>query len=406
MLNVNDIRKDFPLLNTKVRGNQPLIYFDNAATTQKPICVINSLSDYYQNLNANVHRGVHWLSQEATDKFELARERVRHFINAPKTENIIFTKGTTDSINLLAECVSKTFLSQEDEVIITEMEHHSNIVPWHIAQEKYKFQLKYIPFNDKGELDLEAFKQMVSSKTKVLSLTHISNTLGTINPVKDIIKYCHKHNIIVIVDGAQSIAHLKIDVRDLDCDFYCFSAHKVYAPMGIGVLYGKKDLMEKMYPYQGGGEMIKEVTMLKTTFNDVPFRFEAGTPSVADAIGLGVALDYLEQIGMENIIEWEDHLMSYANERLKEIENIKIFGQSDNKSSCISFLVGNIHHLDLGTILDMQGVAIRTGHHCAQPVMQHFSIEGTDRISFAMYNTEQEIDTFMTALQKAIKMLS
>ncbi|MBQ9311933.1 MAG: cysteine desulfurase [Bacteroidales bacterium] len=406
MLNVNDIRKDFPLLNTKVRGNQPLIYFDNAATTQKPICVINSLSDYYQNLNANVHRGVHWLSQEATDKFELARERVRHFINAPKTENIIFTKGTTDSINLLAECVSKTFLSQEDEVIITEMEHHSNIVPWHIAQEKYKFQLKYIPFNDKGELDLEAFKQMVSSKTKVLSLAHISNTLGTINPVKDIIKYCHTHNIIVIVDGAQSIAHLKIDVQDLDCDFYCFSAHKVYAPMGIGVLYGKKDLMEKMYPYQGGGEMIKEVTMLKTTFNDVPFRFEAGTPSVADAIGLGVALDYLDQIGMENIIEWEDHLMSYANERLKEIENIKIFGQSDNKSSCISFLVGNIHHLDLGTILDMQGVAIRTGHHCAQPVMQHFSIEGTDRISFAMYNTEQEIDTFMTALQKAIKMLS
>lgn len=405
MFDVDDIRKDFPLLDEKVRGKQNLIYFDNAASTQKPRCVIDALSNYYTHLNANVHRGVHWLSGKATDEFELARQRVQQFINAPHSEDIIFTRGTTESINLLAESLSKSFLSEDDEVIITEMEHHSNIVPWHIARDKYHFTLKYIPITDKGELNLDVFRQILSPKTKLVSLAHISNTLGTVNPIKEIISLCHKNKTMVIVDGAQSIAHLDIDVQDMDCDFYCFSGHKVYAPMGIGVLYGKKEYLEKMYPYQGGGEMIKEVSMEQTVFNDVPFRFEAGTPSVADTIGLGVALEYVKQVGIKDIIEYEDRLMDYATERLQAIEGVRIFGNSENKSSCISFLVEGIHHLDLGTMLDMQGVAIRTGHHCAEPVMRRYGIEGTDRISFAMYNTIEEIDNFIICLKKAISML-
>ncbi len=405
MFDVDYIRKDFPLLDEKVRGKQNLIYFDNAASTQKPRCVIDALSNYYTHLNANVHRGVHWLSGKATDEFELARQRVQQFINAPHSEDIIFTRGTTESINLLAESLSKSFLSEGDEVIITEMEHHSNIVPWHIARDKYHFTLKYIPITDKGELNLDVFRQILSPKTKLVSLAHISNTLGTVNPIKEIISLCHQNKTMVIVDGAQSIAHLDIDVQDMDCDFYCFSGHKVYAPMGIGVLYGKKEYLEKMYPYQGGGEMIKEVSMEQTVFNDVPFRFEAGTPSVADTIGLGVALEYIKQIGMKDIIEYEDKLMDYATERLQAIEGVRIFGNSENKSSCISFLVEGIHHLDLGTMLDMQGVAIRTGHHCAEPVMRRYGIEGTDRISFAMYNTIEEIDSFIICLKKAISML-
>lgn len=405
MFDVDDIRKDFPLLDEKVRGKQNLIYFDNAASTQKPRCVIDALSNYYTHLNANVHRGVHWLSGKATDEFELARQRVQQFINAPHSEDIIFTRGTTESINLLAESLSKSFLSEGDEVVITEMEHHSNIVPWHIARDKYHFTLKYIPITDKGELNLDVFHQILSPKTKLVSLAHISNTLGTVNPIKEIISLCHQNKTMVIVDGAQSIAHLDIDVQDMDCDFYCFSGHKVYAPMGIGVLYGKKEHLEKMYPYQGGGEMIKEVSMEQTVFNDVPFRFEAGTPSVADTIGLGVALEYIKQIGMKDIIEYEDRLMDYATERLQAIEGVRIFGNSENKSSCISFLVEGIHHLDLGTMLDMQGVAIRTGHHCAEPVMRRYGIEGTDRISFAMYNTIEEIDSFIICLKKAISML-
>ena len=405
MFDVDYIRKDFPLLDEKVRGKQNLIYFDNAASTQKPRCVIDALSNYYTHLNANVHRGVHWLSGKATDEFELARQRVQQFINAPHSEDIIFTRGTTESINLLAESLSKSFLSEDDEVIITEMEHHSNIVPWHIARDKYHFTLKYIPITDKGELNLDVFRQILSPKTKLVSLAHISNTLGTVNPIKEIISLCHQNKTMVIVDGAQSIAHLDIDVQDMDCDFYCFSGHKVYAPMGIGVLYGKKEYLEKMYPYQGGGEMIKEVSMEQTVFNDVPFRFEAGTPSVADTIGLGVALEYIKQIGIKDIIEYEDRLMDYATERLQAIEGVRIFGNSENKSSCISFLVEGIHHLDLGTMLDMQGVAIRTGHHCAEPVMRRYGIEGTDRISFALYNTIEEIDSFIICLKKAISML-
>ena len=405
MFDVDYIRKDFPLLDEKVRGKQNLIYFDNAASTQKPRCVIDALSNYYTHLNANVHRGVHWLSGKATDEFELARQRVQQFINAPYSEDIIFTRGTTESINLLAESLSKSFLSEDDEVIITEMEHHSNIVPWHIARDKYHFTLKYIPITDKGELNLDVFRQILSPKTKLVSLAHISNTLGTVNPIKEIISLCHQNKTMVIVDGAQSIAHLDIDVQDMNCDFYCFSGHKVYAPMGIGVLYGKKEHLEKMYPYQGGGEMIKEVSMEQTVFNDVPFRFEAGTPSVADTIGLGVALEYVKQVGIKDIIEYEDKLMDYATERLQAIEGVRIFGNSENKSSCISFLVEGIHHLDLGTMLDMQGVAVRTGHHCAEPVMRRFNIEGTDRISFAMYNTIEEIDNFIICLKKAISML-
>ncbi len=412
MLDIKTIRKDFPILKEKVRGSQDLIYFDNAATTQKPQCVIDALTDYYSHTNANVHRGVHWLSEKATEEFELARQRVCNFINSPSKENIIFTRGTTESINLLASSLCYSFplyenggLSENDEVIITEMEHHSNIVPWHIARDKYHFTLKYIPLTDKGELNMEAFKTLLTPRTKIISLTHISNTLGTINPIKEIIDLAHKNNTLVIVDGAQSIAHSLIDVQKMDADFYCFSGHKVYAPMGIGVLYGKKTYLEKMFPYQGGGEMIKEVSMQRTIFNDLPFRFEAGTPSVADAIGLGVALQYVQQIGIKDIESYENSLLQYATDKLQTVEGMRILGTSSHKASCISFLVNGVHHLDLGTILDMQGVAIRTGHHCAEPVMQHYNIEGTDRISFAFYNTIEEIDTFIDRLHKSLKML-
>ncbi len=412
MLDVNTIRQNFPLLKQKVRDKQDLIYLDNAATTQKPTCVIEALTDYYTHVNANVHRGVHWLSERATEEFEVARQRVRDFIKAPSTENIIFTRGTTESLNLLVESLCYSFplcsgrsLSKGDEVLITEMEHHSNIVPWHMARDKYNFTLKYIPLNAKGELDFEAFKLLLTPQVKILSLTHISNTLGIINPIKEIINLAHQNNTLVIVDGAQSIAHLPIDVQETDADFYCFSGHKVYAPMGIGVLYGKKNYLEQMYPYQGGGEMIKEVSMQKTVFNSLPFRFEAGTPSVADAIGLGVALQYLTNIGMRNIVAYEDDLMQYATKKLQEIGGMQIFGNSANKTSCISFLVEGIHHLDLGTILDMQGVAIRTGHHCAEPVMNYYNIEGTDRVSFALYNTFEEIDNFIIRLNKSLQML-
>lgn len=405
MFDVNKIREDFPLLKQKVREKEPLIYFDNAATTQKPKIVIDALSDYYTKINANVHRGVHYLSGVATDEFEKSRQEVKEFIGADSTEEIVFTRGTTESINLIAHCFSKSFLSKEDEVIITEMEHHSNIVPWQIARDEFGFQLKYIPFDDKGELMLEKLDSLITKNTKLLSITHISNTLGTINPIKDIIRLCHKKGIKVMVDGAQGIAHERVNVRDLDCDFYCFSGHKVYAPMGIGVMYGKKEILNSMSVYQGGGEMIKEVTMEKTTFNDLPYKYEAGTPSVADAIGLRYALQYVEKIGMEDIISYENSLMDYATKKLKEIEDVRIYGESNNKSSCISFLIKDCHHLDVGTLLDMQGVAIRTGHHCAEPVMQHFHIEGTDRMSFAIYNTKEEIDKFIVALNKAKTML-
>ncbi|MCH3923840.1 MAG: cysteine desulfurase [Bacteroidales bacterium] len=405
MFDVDKIREDFPILKQKVRGKQNLVYFDNAATTQKPLSVINSIVDYYTEINSNVHRGVHYLSGLATDEFEKSRQKVKEFINAQSTQEIIFTRGTTESINLVANAFSKTFLSKNDQVIITEMEHHSNIVPWQIARDEFGFTLKYVSFDEKGVLNQEELFSMINENTKLVALTHISNTLGTINPIKEIIDFCHKKNVKVLIDGAQGIAHTQVDVQKLDCDFYCFSGHKIYAPMGVGVMYGKKELLENMAVYQGGGEMIKEVTMEKTTFNELPYKYEAGTPSVADVIGLKYALDYVDKIGMKDIISYEDYLMEYTTEQLQKIKDIRIIGQSKEKSSCISFLLGNIHHLDVGTLLDMQGIAIRTGHHCAEPVMQHFHIEGTDRVSFSFYNTKQEVDIFIKGLLKAQSML-
>lgn len=404
MVDISFIRSQFPILETKVRDKYPLVYLDNAATTQKPFAVINSLLDYYTKYNANVHRGVHYLSGLATDMFEQSREIVRAFINASSKEEIIFTRGTTESINLVAHSFCKSFLTREDTVMITQMEHHSNIVPWQIARDNFGFSLDYLTFDDNGELE-NVREKILSVKPKLLSLCHISNTLGTVNNIKEIISFCHKHGCYVLIDGAQSIAHKIIDVQDLEADLFVFSGHKVYAPMGVGVLFGKKDILEKMDVYHGGGEMIKEVTMEKTTYNDLPYKFEAGTPSVADVIGLGTALSWLKSMDMPSIIEYEDSLLQYATERLNEIDGIRIFGNAKHKSSCISFLADGVHHLDLGTLLDAMGVAIRTGHHCAEPVMQKFAIEGTDRLSIAAYTTKEEIDIFITSLNKALKML-
>lgn len=404
MVDISFIRSQFPILETKVRDKYPLVYLDNAATTQKPFAVINSLLDYYTKYNANVHRGVHYLSGLATDMFEQSREIVRAFINASSKEEIIFTRGTTESINLVAHSFCKSFLTREDTVMITQMEHHSNIVPWQIARDNFGFSLDYLTFDDNGELE-NVREKILSVKPKLLSLCHISNTLGTVNNIKEIISFCHQNGCYVLIDGAQSIAHKIIDVKDLDADLFVFSGHKVYAPMGVGVLFGKKDILEKMDVYHGGGEMIKEVTMEKTTYNDLPYKFEAGTPSVADVIGLGTALSWLKSMDMPSIIEYEDSLLQYATERLNEIDGIRIFGNAKHKSSCISFLADGVHHLDLGTLLDAMGVAIRTGHHCAEPVMQKFAIEGTDRLSIAAYTTKEEIDIFITSLNKALKML-
>ena len=404
MVDISFIRSQFPILETKVRDKYPLVYLDNAATTQKPFAVINSLLDYYTKYNANVHRGGHYLSGLATDMFEQSREIVRAFINASSKEEIIFTRGTTESINLVAHSFCKSFLTREDTVMITQMEHHSNIVPWQIARDNFGFSLDYLTFDDNGELE-NVREKILSVKPKLLSLCHISNTLGTVNNIKEIISFCHQNGCYVLIDGAQSIAHKIIDVKDLDADLFVFSGHKVYAPMGVGVLFGKKDILEKMDVYHGGGEMIKEVTMEKTTYNDLPYKFEAGTPSVADVIGLGTALSWLKSMDMPSIIEYEDSLLQYATERLNEIDGIRIFGNAKHKSSCISFLADGVHHLDLGTLLDAMGVAIRTGHHCAEPVMQKFAIEGTDRLSIAAYTTKEEIDIFITSLNKALKML-
>ncbi|MBQ7985527.1 MAG: SufS family cysteine desulfurase [Bacteroidales bacterium] len=406
MVDTEYIRSQFPILKTVINGKYPLVYLDNAATTQKPLAVIQALTDYYTNCNANVHRGVHYLSSLATDMFEQARQGVKDFIRCGDDGQVIFTKGTTDSVNLLAHCLAKTFLSKDDTVLITQMEHHSNIVPWQIASQDYGFTLDYIPIDNNGELVLDKlYKHKDLDKVKVLSLTHISNTLGTVNPIKEITRFCRQHNIITVVDGAQSIAHQTIDVQDLGADFYCFSGHKVYAPMGIGVLYGRKELLDKTDVYQGGGEMIKQVTMEKTTYNDLPYKYEAGTPSVADAIALGKALQWFKSLSVSDVTAYEDSLLEYALQRLDEIDGIRIIGNAAHRSSCISFVCQGIHHLDLGTLLDAMGIAVRTGHHCAEPVMQFFSIEGTDRISFAVYTTRQEIDMFISALQKAVKML-
>ena len=405
-MDIKEIKKDFPILGINV-NKKPLIYLDNAATTQKPIQVIEAISDYYKNYNANVHRGVHTLSQIATDKFEAVREQIKNFINAKESSEIIYTRGTTESINLLASSLSYQ-LEEDDEIIISESEHHSNIVPWQIACQRTKAKLKVLPIKEDGAYDLEKLDSLITDKTRIVSLAQVSNSLGIIHRIKEIIQRIRKinqRNILTIVDGAQGIPHLKVDVEDLGCDFYCFSAHKIYAPMGIGVLYGRKELLEEMHPYQGGGEMIKEVTFEKTTYNIAPYRFEAGTPSVADVIGFGKALEYINNIGLENIISHEDKIMRYATERLQEIEGVRIIGTAAEKAGAISFLIGNSHPFDVGTLLDQLGIAIRTGHHCAQPVMQHYNIPGTARASFALYTDFEDIDKFADSLKRVALML-
>lgn len=403
MISIESIRKDFPILGREVYG-KTLVYLDNAATTQKPQCVIDSISDAYRNVNANVHRGIHFLSQEATDMLEAARDNVRRFIGAGSTEEIIFTRGTTESINLLASSFAWAFLKEDDEVLISGMEHHSNIVPWQIQAQRYGFKLKVIPVTDLGELDMDAFDKLLGPKTKLVSITHVSNVLGTVNPVSEIVAKAHKLGIPVAVDGAQSVPHISVNVKELGADFYAFSGHKIYGPTGIGVLYGRRELLEKMPPYQGGGEMIKKVTFQGTTYNDLPYKFEAGTPDYVGSIALGVALDYVQNIGMEQIAVYESELCSYAMQRLGEIPGMRFIGNAPKRSGVISFLVGNIHPSDMGTLLDRLGIAVRTGHHCAEPLMDRFGIPGTVRASFAFYNTKAEIDTLVAGIERVRQM--
>ena len=400
---VLNIRDQFPILHQKVHG-YPLIYFDNAATSQKPLKVINAISEYYLQENSNIHRGAHYLSNQATEKYEKSREAVRRLINAESTEEIILTKGTTESINLVASCLSQYLFQPGDEILISGLEHHANIVPWQIAAEQKGALIKVIPILDSGELDLVAFKNLLSPKTKLLALSHISNALGTINPVEEMIALAKEKGALVLIDGAQSAPHMIVDVQALDCDFFCFSAHKIYGPTGIGVLYGKKAQLEKMPPYQSGGEMIKEVTFKGTTFNDLPYKFEAGTPNIAGGIGLLAAVEFLEEVGLEHIARREAELLAYATKKLKEFGGIQFVGEAKEKAAVISFLVDGIHPSDLGSVLDKLGIAVRTGHHCAQPIMDRFEIPGTVRASFAVYNTENEIDMFIEGIEKVKKM--
>ncbi len=403
MINIETIRKDFPILQREVYG-KPLVYLDNAATTQKPRCVVESITNEYYSVNANVHRGVHFLSQQATELHEGSRKTVQRFINARSSNEIIFTRGTTESINLLAFCFGEVFCEEGDEIIISVMEHHSNIVPWQLLAARKGVTIKVVPINEKGELLMEDYKALFSERTKLVSLTHVSNVLGTINPVKKIIAIAHEHNVPVLIDGAQSVPHMKVDVQDLDVEFYAFSAHKVYGPTGVGVLYGKEAWLDKLPPYQGGGEMIQHVSFEKTTFNELPFKFEAGTPDYIGTTALAVALDYVSKIGMDEIAAYENELTTYAMNRLKTVKGMRIFGESSQKGSVISFLVGDIHHLDMGTLLDRLGIAVRTGHHCAQPLMQSLGIEGTVRASFAFYNTKKEVDALVAGIERVSKM--
>ena len=403
-LDVNKIRNDFPILKRKVNG-YPLVYFDNAATSQKPSKVIASITEYYENYNSNIHRGVHTVSQEATDAYENARKKIQKHFNAKHSEEIILTSGTTHSINLVANGFTN-LLNSDDEILISELEHHSNIVPWQMMCEKNGAKLNVIPLKDNGELDYESFLKKLSERTKVVFVNHVSNALGTINPIKKIISESHKQGAAVLIDGAQASSHLKADLQDLNVDFYTTSAHKLCGPTGIGMLYGKKEWLEKLPPYQGGGEMISEVTFEKTTYAELPNKFEAGTPNIVGAIGFGNALDYLNEVGFEKIEAYETELLDYATTRLKSIPNLKIYGEAKNKTSVISFNIGELHSYDLGTILDKYGIAVRTGQHCAQPVMDFFGISGTVRASFSFYNTKEEIDYFYESLKKAVAMLS
>lgn len=397
------IREDFPILSREVYG-KPLVYLDNAATTQKPRQVVDAMVEEYYNVNANVHRGVHYLSQRATDLHEAAREKVRAFIHAGKTEEIIFTRGTTESLNLVASSFCDAFMKEGDEVIVSTMEHHSNIVPWQLQASKKGIVLKVIPMNEMGELLLDAYEQLFTERTKIVSITHVSNVLGTVNPVKEMIAVAHAHGVPVMVDGAQSAPHFAVDVQDLDCDFYAFSGHKMYGPTGVGVLYGKEEWLDKMPPYQGGGEMIEHVTFEKTTFERLPFKFEAGTPDYVATHGLATAIDYITALGMDNISAHEKMLTQYAMQQMATIDGMRFFGEAEGKDAVVSFLVKDIHHLDMGTLLDRLGIAVRTGHHCAQPLMDRLGILGTVRASFALYNTKEEVDALVAGIRRVAQM--
>lgn len=395
-----NIRSQFPILDTEVYGHK-LVYLDNAATTQKPQCVVDTMLHYYQHLNSNIHRGAHYLANAATEEFELTRKAVQRFINARSHREIVFTRGTTESINLVASSFGKRFIQPGDEVIVSGLEHHSDIVPWQLTGAK----LKVVPFSDEGVLDMDAYKNLFTDRTRIVAVNHVSNALGTINPIAEMIQIAHSHQVPILIDGAQGISHIPVDVQALGCDFYCFSGHKMYAPMGVGVMYGREELLEQMPPYQGGGEMIKDVTFDLTTYNELPFKFEAGTPSVADVLGLKTAIEFMEGIGVRQIFEHEEQLLRYASEQIQTIDGVRIYGQASDKASVLSFLVGSAHPYDVGTLLDKLGIAVRTGHHCTQPIMDRYGIPGTVRASFAIYNTIEEVDAFISALRRIAPML-
>lgn len=410
MYDINKVREDFPILSRQVHG-KPLVYLDNAATTQKPLRMLNAMQDEYLNVNSNVHRGVYWMSQQATELYEQARETVREFINAPTTNDIVFTRGTTESINLVATVFCESMIQEGDEIIVSAMEHHSNIVPWQLQGQRKGKKLRVISMNDDGTLDIEAYKNLFNEKTKIVSVTQVSNVLGTVNPIKEMIRIAHEHNVPILIDGAQSAPHFKVDVQALDCDFFVFSGHKVYGPTGIGVLYGKEEWLDRLPPYQGGGEMIQHVSFEHTTFERPPLKFEAGTPDYVAAHGLAVALDYITQLGLDDIAQHEHDLTKYALEQMQAIPDINIYGhpkalniQSDQFGAVVSFNVGNIHHSDIGTLLDQLGIAVRTGHHCAQPLMDRLGILGTVRASFALYNTREEVDILLAGIKRVSQM--
>ena len=403
MYDINKVREDFPILSRKVY-DRPLVYLDNAATTQKPLCVLDAMREEYLNVNANVHRGVHYLSQQATDLHEAAREKVRAFIGAAKTEEIVFTRGTTEAINLVASSFCEEMMKEGDEVIVTDMEHHSNIVPWQLQANHRGIVVRHLPFDEKGDLCLDQLEQMINERTKLGSMAHVSNVLGTVNDVKHVTTIAHKYGIPVLVDGAQSTPHFHVDVKELDCDFFAFSGHKMYGPTGIGVLYGKEEWLERLPPYQGGGEMIDKVSWEQTTFERLPFKFEAGTPDYVATHGLATAIDYISALGLDQIATHEQMLTHYCMEQMSTIDDMRLFGTSAHKDAVVSFLVGNIHHLDMGTLLDRLGIAVRTGHHCAQPLMTRLGISGTVRASFALYNTKEEIDILVNGIRRVSQM--
>ena len=403
MYNIQKIRNDFPILSREVYG-RPLVYLDNAATTQKPLCVLDAMREEYLNVNANVHRGVHYLSQQATDLHEAARKTVCAFINAKSTNEVIFTRGTTEALNLVVSSFADAFMGEGDEVIVSIMEHHSNIVPWQLQAAKKGISIRVIPINDRGEILLDEYEKLFTDRTKIVSVAHVSNVLGTVNPVKEMIRIAHGHGVPFMLDGAQSTPHFKVDVQDLDCDFLAFSGHKMYGPTGVGVLYGKEDWLDRLPPYQGGGEMIESVSFERTVFEKLPFKFEAGTPDYVATHGLATAIKYMESLGMDNIRAHEKALTDYAMKRMREIDGMRLFGEADDKDAVVSFLVGNIHHLDMGTLLDRLGIAVRTGHHCAQPLMTRLGIQGSVRASFALYNTFDEIDTLVEGIKRVSAM--